>query len=89
MTAGTQWAKWTRKWHRWISTPMLLLIPVTLGLKFTGHGNVLKEYPIAESLQSILFLLLTLTGGYMYIYRLVNKKKRAARIPASVSKSRA
>jgi hypothetical protein len=65
---------------------MLLLIPVTLTLKFTGHGNVLKEYPIAESLQSILFLLLTLTGGYLYIYRHVNKKKRAAPIPVSAGK---
>jgi hypothetical protein len=68
---------------------MLLLIPVTLGLKFSGQGNVLKEYPIAEALQSVLFLFLTLTGGYLYIYRLVNRKKRAARIPVSVEREHA
>ena len=30
--------KWTRKFHRWIALPTLILIPLAVIAKFTGDG---------------------------------------------------
>ncbi len=74
-----EWAKRTRKWHRWIAIPMFILVPITAVLRMSGNGQILKDIPAVEAVQSILMLLMVLTGAYLYTFRVVNRKKRARR----------
>ncbi|MEN8040912.1 MAG: hypothetical protein ABFR95_05355 [Actinomycetota bacterium] len=75
----TQWAKILRKWHRWMSIPMLILIPVSAALKFSGNGKVMANIPAWEQAQSLIMLLLAISGGYLYLFRIVNKRRRTKR----------
>ena len=74
-----KWAQWTRKWHRWLAIPMLIVVPLSAALRLSGNGKIMKDIPAWEAVQSILILALALTGGYLYLFRLVNKKKRQRR----------
>ena len=74
-----KWAQWTRKWHRWLAIPMLIVVPLSAALRLSGNGKIMKDIPAWEAAQSILILALALTGGYLYLFRLVNKKKRQRR----------
>ena len=78
----TEWAKRFRKWHRWLSVPMLVVVPVSAALKLSGNGSVMAGIPAWEQVQSLLMLLLAVSGGYLYIFRLVNKRRRTRRQPA-------
>ena len=80
-----KWAQWTRKWHRWIAIPMLIMVPLSAVLRLSGNAKMVKDLPAADALQSILILLLALTGGYLYFFRLVNKKKRQRRAASVTS----
>ena len=80
-----KWAQWTRKWHRWLAVPMFIVIPLSAALRLSGNGKIMKDIPALEAAQSILILLLALTGAYLYLFRFVNKKKRqrrAATVPS-------
>ena len=70
--------KWTRKFHRWIALPTLILIPLAVIAKFTGDG---AEHlpPQLEQFQSILMLLLAISGAYMYLLPTFNKWQRSRR----------
>ena len=74
-----KWAQWTRKWHRWLAIPMFIVVPLSAALRLSGNGKIMKDIPAWEAVQSVLILLLALTGAYMYLFRLVNKKKRQRR----------
>lgn len=82
-----KWAQRARKWHRWLAIPMFVLVPVSAVLRVAGSGKIMKDIPALESAQSILILLLVLTGSYLYIFRLVNKKKRQRRTASVASQS--
>ncbi len=56
--------KWTRTFHRWIALPTLVLIPLAVITKFTTPGEHLP--PQMERFQSILMLLLAVSGAYLY-----------------------
>lgn len=75
----TEWAKRLRKWHRWASIPMLILVPISAALKFSGNGKVMANIPAWEQLQSLLILVLAISGGYLYLFRLVSKRRRLKR----------
>ena len=83
----SKWAQLTRKWHRWVAVPMFLMVPISAALRLSGNGKILKDVPAWEAAQSILILVLALTGAYLYIFRLVNKKKRQRRTAAAVGQS--
>ncbi|MEN8173634.1 MAG: hypothetical protein ABFS03_12245 [Chloroflexota bacterium] len=70
--------KWTRVFHRWIALPTLILIPLAVIAKFTGGG---AEHlpPQLEQFQSILMLLLAISGGYLYLIPYLAKRKRNKR----------
>ncbi len=72
-------AKWMRKAHRWLSIPMMVLIPISMVLRVSGNGDVMKEIPKWETSQSILILFLAVSGGYLYLFRLVSKRRRERR----------
>ncbi len=83
----TEWAQRVRKWHRWIAIPMFVIVPIAAVLRLSGNGKILKDVPAWEAVQSILLLLLVLTGAYMYTFRLVNRRKRMRRSAAAIESS--
>ena len=70
--------KWTRKIHRWIAVPTAILIPVAVILKFTGDSST-HFLPQIEQFQSILMLLLAISGIYLYLIPYIVKGQRKSR----------
>ncbi|MBC8331701.1 MAG: hypothetical protein H8E28_06945 [Anaerolineae bacterium] len=70
--------KWTRVFHRWIALPTLIIIPLAVIAKFTGDG---AEHlpPQLEQFQSILMLLLAISGAYLYLIPYLAKWARNKR----------
>lgn len=58
--------KWTRIFHRWIAIPTIILIPLAVIAKFSGDATGHLP-PQLEQLQSILMLLLVISGTYLYL----------------------
>jgi hypothetical protein len=78
------WNKWLRKIHRWFAIPTLILIPLSVVLKVSGNGQIMAQIPQWEIAQSLLMLLLAITGGYLYLVPYIskwqrNKRRNAAR----------
>ena len=77
--------KWTRKFHRWIAIPTIIIIPLAVISKFSGGG---AEHlpPQIEQLQSILMLLLVISGSYLYLIPYFTKwlrnRRKKVRQPA-------
>jgi len=67
--------KWTRKFHRWIALPTIIIIPIAVFSKFSGGGKELLP-PQIEQLQSILMLLLVISGTYLYLIPYFSKRRR-------------
>ena len=67
--------KWTRKFHRWIAVPTVIIIPLAVISKFSGGGVELLP-PQFEQFQSILMLLLVISGSYLYLIPYFTKWKR-------------
>lgn len=67
--------KWTRKFHRWIAVPTVIIIPLAVISKFTG-GGAENLPPQLEQFQSILMLLLVISGSYLYLIPYLTKWKR-------------
>jgi len=70
--------KWTRKIHRWIAVPTAILIPIAVFLKFTGDSST-HFPPQIEQFQSILMLLLAISGTYLYLIPYIVKWQRNRR----------
>ena len=51
----------------------------------SGNGKIMKDIPAWETAQSVLILLLALTGAYLYLFRVVNRKKRQRRAVTAAS----
>ncbi|KAA3661826.1 MAG: hypothetical protein DWQ04_15245 [Chloroflexi bacterium] len=75
---------WTRKCHRWIALPTLILIPLAVIAKFAGD-SVWHLPPQAEQFQSILMLLLAISGAYMYLLPTISKWQRNQRKKAKAA----
>lgn len=82
----TFWNKWLRKIHRWFAVPTLILIPISVVLKVSGNGHIMASIPQWEIAQSLLMLLLAITGGYLYLIPYLSKRKRNKRRETAVSK---
>ena len=70
--------KWTRKIHRWLAVPTAILIPIAVILKFAGDSSV-HFPPQVEQFQSILMLLLAISGAYLYLIPYIVKGQRKRR----------
>lgn len=73
------WNKWLRKIHRWFALPTLILIPISVALKISGNGHIMTAIPQWEIAQSLLMLLLAITGGYLYLIPYLSKRSRRKR----------
>ena len=69
--------KWTRKIHRLIAIPTAIMIPIAVILKFSGAGKLLP--PQWEQFQSILMLLLAISGAYLFLVPYIAKQQRKNR----------
>ena len=77
--------KWTRIFHRWVALPTLIIIPIAVIAKFTGDGTEHLS-PQVEQFQSILMLLLAISGTYLYLIPYLAKWKRNRRKKAKAVK---
>lgn len=77
-------SKWSRKFHRWIAIPTIIIIPLAVISKFTGNSIVHLPMQL-EQLQSILMLLLVISGTYLYLIPYIVKWQRNHRRKAKVS----
>lgn len=76
--------KWTRIFHRWIAIPTILIIPIAVITKFTGDAAGHLP-PQLEQFQSILMLLLVISGAYLYFIPYIAKWQRSQRTKAKVA----
>ena len=67
--------KWSRKFHRWIAIPTIIIIPLAVITKFTGD-SIVHLPPQLEQVQSILMLLLVISGTYLYLIPYIVKWQR-------------
>ncbi len=77
--------KWVRVFHRWVALPTLVLIPLAVILKFTGSKELFPSQ--IEQFQSILMLLLALSGAYMYLIPYIARWQRKQRVKARQAKT--
>ena len=70
--------KWSRKFHRWIAIPTIILIPLAVISKFAGEGAAHLPSQV-EQFQSILMLLLAISGAYLYLIPYIAKRRRNKR----------
>jgi hypothetical protein len=70
--------KWTRKIHRWLAEPTAILIPIAVILRFTGDSGT-RFPPQIEQFQSIMMLLLAVTGTYLFLIPYIVKMQRERR----------
>lgn len=75
--------KWTRIFHRWIAIPTIIIIPVAVITKFSAAAGHLP--PQLEQFQSILMLLLVISGTYLYFIPYIAKWQRSQRAKAKVA----
>ncbi len=77
--------KWMRVFHRWVAFPTLILIPLAVYAKFTG-GKEVVPMPL-EQLQSVLMLLLAVSGAYLYLIPYLAKWQRQRRKARAVTRT--
>lgn len=78
--------KWTRIIHRWIAIPTIILIPLAVIAKFSG-GSI-EQLPLEfEKIQSVLMLLLAISGTYLYLIPYIVKNQRKRRRTAQLNKA--
>jgi hypothetical protein len=76
--------KWTRIFHRWIAIPTIIIIPIAVIAKFTGDSAGHLP-PQLEQFQSILMLLLVISGTYLYLIPYIAKWQRGRRKKAAMT----
>ena len=70
--------KWLRKFHRWISVPTFISIPLMLFVRLT-KGAYFSPSPQFEMAQQLLIFLLAITGAYLYLIPYIVKSQRKRR----------
>ena len=76
--------KWLRKIHRWLAIPMIVIVPLAIGIKLMGSDPSIAFPPALEQLQSILLLTLVVTGIYLYFIPYIAKWQRNQRQKAKI-----
>ncbi len=72
--------RWTRKFHRWIAVPTIILVPIAVVAKFTGD-TIEHLPPQLEQLQSIFILLLVISGTYLYLIPYREVRITSSKVP--------
>lgn len=75
-------AKWLRKFHRWIAVPTALAIPIAFIIKLVGGPQLVAAWEKFDKLPSILMLVMALTGAYLLLLPYIVKWQRKSKAPA-------
>jgi hypothetical protein len=78
--------KWTRQSHRWIAVPTFLLIPIMVFIRLT-QGTYLQVPAQFEMVQSLLMLLLAVSGAYLFFMPYMAKRRRNQRTKSQLNTS--
>jgi uncharacterized iron-regulated membrane protein len=76
--------KWLRKIHRWLSIPMIIIVPIAIIIKLTGSDPNIVFPPQLEKFQEILLMTLVFSGIYLYFMPYIAKWQRNQRQRAKV-----
>ncbi|MEA3351734.1 MAG: hypothetical protein U9Q82_14035 [Chloroflexota bacterium] len=71
--------RWLRKIHRWLAVPTAILIPIAVVIKLSGNPAWQMIFKRFEMLQSLLMLVLAITGAYLYLIPYIVKGQRKRR----------
>jgi len=71
--------KWVRKLHRWIAVPTAILIPIAVVIKLSSNPAWQTIFKQFEKGQSLLMLLLAISGAYLYLLPIYIKWQRKRR----------
>jgi len=71
-------SRWTRKFHRWIAIPTAILIPIAVITKIIGASGE-RLPPQIEQFQSILMLIMAISGAYLLLLPYIVKWQRNRR----------
>ncbi len=72
--------KWSRIIHRWLAVPTAILIPIAVISKFTMSTSEHLP-PQVEQFQSILMLLLAISGTYLFLIPYIARWQQKKRNP--------
>lgn len=72
-------AKWFRKFHRWIAVPTALAIPAALIIKLIGDPRLKGMWEKIDNLPSILMLIMAISGAYLFLLPYIVKGQRKKR----------
>lgn len=77
----TKWfAKWLRKFHRWIAIPTAIAIPAVLIIKLVGNTKLMEAWEKIEKVPSLLMLIMALSGAYLFLIPYIAKGQRKKRL---------
>ena len=76
--------KWLRKIRRWLSIPMIIIVPIAIIIKLTGSDPNIVFPPQLEKFQEILLMTLVFSGIYLYFMPYIAKWQRNQRQRAKV-----
>lgn len=68
--------KWFRKTHRWLAVPTALLIPMAVVIRISGNPSWQAFLKSFEMAQSLLMLVLAITGAYLFLLPYLTKWQR-------------
>lgn len=80
--------KWLRKIHRWLSIPMIIIVPIAIIIKLMGSDPSIVFPAGLEKFQEILLLTLVLSGIYLYFIPYIAKWQRNSRQKAKTAKAK-
>ena len=78
-------SKWLRKFHRWISVPTALLIPVAVIIKLVGSPQITATWEKLDKIPSLLMLIMAISGAYLFLLPYIVKGQRKNRQTCSES----
>jgi len=68
--------KWLRQIHRWLAVPTALLIPMAVVIRLSGNPEWQAFLKSFEMAQSLLMLVLAITGAYLYLLPYLTRWQR-------------
>ena len=71
--------KWLRKFHRWISVPTALIIPVAVIIKLVGSSQIAATWEKLDKIPSLLMLIMAISGAYLFLLPYIVKRQRKSK----------
>ena len=79
------WSRWLRKFHRWIAVPTALAIQAAVVIKLVGDPRAVAAWEKLDKIPSILMMIMTISGAYLFLLPYIVKWLRKKRTTASLA----